>query len=423
MSPMITIARYSLLRAFLDRMSFLVGLLMPAAMMFVLGISIGGGEATIVVDVIDQDNSTLSQQFVALLQAEMNASASDESNFRLCAYHAPGSDCGLDDDLPERSGDWLSTADDRLESAEAYGVVILEPGFGERVRAGEQVAILFKNNNDLAAPSLAEQKINAAITRFSGAIAVADLVVSTAAEEFGGLEVGSPERAEAFDRVRAEVEAAWETRPVQVRASSTTGTGLPTNGFNQSGPGVATMFVLMFMLHLSTMLLTERETGTLARLYSLPVPRASVLGGILLGHYLYGLLQYGILIVVGSMMGVEWGGNLPGLLLIVVIFTFTATSLGLALGTVVRTSAQAASVSTLLGLTLSPFGGAWWPLEIVPRFMNIIGHISPVAWAMDAFKELMWYNGGVVDILPMLAVLAGMGAALFALGVKLYRYE
>jgi len=28
-----------------------------------------------------------------------------------------------------------------------------------------------------------------------------------------------------------------------------------------------------------------------------------------------------------------------------------------------------------------------------------------------------------VDILPMLAVLMGMGAALFALGVKLYRYE
>jgi len=161
----------------------------------------------------------------------------------------------------------------------------------------------------------------------------------------------------------------------------------------------------------------------LARLYSLPVPRASVLGGILLGHYLYGLLQYGILIAVGSMMGVEWGGNLAGLLLIVVIFTFTATALGLVLGTVVRTSAQAASVSTLLGLTLSPLGGAWWPLEIVPRFMNTIGHVSPVAWAMDAFKELMWYNGGVVDILPMLAVLMGMGAALFALGVKLYRYE
>jgi ABC-2 type transport system permease protein len=107
----------------------------------------------------------------------------------------------------------------------------------------------------------------------------------------------------------------------------------------------------------------------------------------------------------------------------VLTFTLAATALGLALATVVRTSAQAQGISLLMGLTLAPLGGAWWPLEIVPDFMRIIGHISPIAWAMDAFHELMWYDGTLVDILPMLGVLLGMAVVFFAWGALMFKYE
>jgi ABC-2 type transport system permease protein len=76
-----------------------------------------------------------------------------------------------------------------------------------------------------------------------------------------------------------------------------------------------------------------------------------------------------------------------------------------------------------MGMTLAPLGGAWWPLEIVPDFMKTIGHLSPIAWAMDAFQEMMFYNGGVLDILPMLGVLLIMAAAFFGFGVWRFRYE
>src|SRR5690606_41999788 len=49
--------------------------------------------------------------------------------------------------------------------------------------------------------------------------------------------------------------------------------------------------------------------------------------------------------------------------------------------------------SQLLGLTFASLGGAWWPLEIVPRYMQQIGHLSPIAWAMDAFRDLLFYQG------------------------------
>ncbi|MBN2304500.1 MAG: ABC transporter permease [Anaerolineae bacterium] len=424
------IAQYDLLRSLKDRTTFLIGLLMPALMMFILGRAMTQGQPTVEIDLIDRDGSALSRQFVALLEDEITAantesgSSSDGPAFLLCAYHADSvpDDCDLDGDLSDRPGDWDSTADKRLEDTEAYGTIIIEPGFAAALRAGETVEVLFKRSDTLSAPTLATQKIDAAISRMGGTIAITNLVLRVAEESYGD-SFAELDRTAAFDDVLAGVESAWTDRPVEVRAESTKGSSASLNGFNQSGPGIAVMFVLMFMLNAATVLVYERETGTLQRLYSLPVRRALILGGKILGQYLYGLLIFVVLIVVGALMGVEWGRDIVSIALIVLVFTLTATALGVALATVVRTSAQASSVSMFMGLTLAPIGGAWWPLEIVPDFMKMIGHISPIAWAMDAFQELMWYNGTLTDILPMLGVLLGMAAVFFAFGVWRFKYE
>jgi ABC-2 type transport system permease protein len=47
--------------------------------------------------------------------------------------------------------------------------------------------------------------------------------------------------------------------------------------------------------------------------------------------------------------------------------------------------------------------------------MQRIAHITPHAWALDGFAELVRRGGGVVDILPELGVLAAYAVVLFAL--------
>ena len=45
-----------------------------------------------------------------------------------------------------------------------------------------------------------------------------------------------------------------------------------------------------------------------------------------------------------------------------------------------------------------------------------IAHVTPHAWAIDGFRTLIFRHGGVVDVLPQLAVLGGMAASSMALG-------
>lgn len=47
-----------------------------------------------------------------------------------------------------------------------------------------------------------------------------------------------------------------------------------------------------------------------------------------------------------------------------------------------------------------------WPLEIVPESVRTLGHLTPHAWAVDAWVELLSRGGGLADIAGYLAILA-----------------
>lgn len=412
MRAILTVARYDLLRSLKQRETFLFGLLMPGIMMLLLGVAMGGSanSATITVDVLDEDNSALSGALIAALRAELEV----DDSFRLCVLGADDGDGCAVSAAPDRLE---QVADKRLEDTDSFGTIRIPAGFGDALRAGEEATITYKSSADLTAPTLAEQKIEAAVSRLSGAVAIADLTAHAAESAFGPLD-----RAAAFETVRARVDAAWDERPVRVRAEGTT-SQVSRFGFNQSGPGIATMFVLIFTLNGAALLIYERETGTLQRLFTLPVPRWQTLAGKILGQYVYGLSIFAVLVIMGALMGVQWGDNVAGVVLVMLTYTLAVTALGVALATVARTSAQAVNLSMLFGMTLAPLGGAWWPLEIVPPFMKAVGHLTPVAWGMDAFQEMMFYGGTLADIAPMLGVLLGMAALFFAFGLLRFRYE
>jgi len=52
-----------------------------------------------------------------------------------------------------------------------------------------------------------------------------------------------------------------------------------------------------------------------------------------------------------------------------------------------------------------------WPLSIVSPAMRAIGHVTPQAWAVDAWTNLLSSHGTIMTIWRQLAILA-----LFALG-------
>ncbi len=77
---------------------------------------------------------------------------------------------------------------------------------------------------------------------------------------------------------------------------------------------------------------------------------------------------------------------------------------------------QAGSVGVFAGMLLGALGGAMIPIELFGEQLRTVAHLTPHAWAIDGFRTLIFRHGGVVDVLPQLAVLGGMAAVSMALG-------
>jgi len=61
------------------------------------------------------------------------------------------------------------------------------------------------------------------------------------------------------------------------------------------------------------------------------------------------------------------------------------------------------------------------PLEVFPPAMRTVAHVTPHAWAMDAFGDILGRGGGVGDVAVELGVLLAYAAVLLGVAVALFR--
>lgn len=412
MRTVLDIALNDLRIIFKNRSIWINLVLIPLVIAYVVGFANGAGgsrmtsAATLIVDVIDRDGGALAQQFINDLR-EVN------SGIVLCPMDNNAEDiCQLGDTTFDEV-----LAQTRVQEQTSLALIEIPAGFTDAINAGENVSIIYRANEDASAPSYILQAVQAVTQRLGGAL-IAERVGTDVAQS---LNIDDP----AFgDMVRENASALWALDPVRVtyivgQRETDTPRGA---GFSQSFPGIGTMYVMFMIFPAAAALIQERKDWTLQRLAVMPISRAQILGGKLLARFVIGMLEYAIMFGFGALLGVRYGNDPVALVLVMVAFALCATALTLALTTVLRNVAQASGITLFLSLTLAPLGGAWWPLDIVPAWMRTVGHISPVAWAMDGYRSLLFEGGNVGTVaLPVLVLLA-MTALFFAFGVARFRF-
>lgn len=402
------------LRIFLSNRGNLVGLLViPIVMTIVLGVFIPSGEgpSSVRVDVVDHDRGPIAQRLLAGIR-EANDS------LVLCPMDNDDEDfCELEDQ-PELDAE---RASERVKNGNVLALIEIPAGFTQSVEDSQPTLVRYVSVENFSGPSYVQQAVEAALTQVNGAV-VAAQVASRVADQIG---LGDDFPSGVYSRA-AEL---WEQQPIAVEYQQTAEAAIdPTTtqdigGFNQSVPGMGSMMVLFTVLGAMGILVGEKKQWTIQRIATMPVSRAQLLGGKILGRFALGILQYMIVFSVGIIAGINFGQDLLALALIMISFTLASTALSFAIGSRLTSEQQAIGLTNLLGLSLAPLGGAWWPLDVVPEFMRVIGHVSPIAWAMDGYTELMFRNGTLEDVGISIVVLLGLALVLFVVGIRRFRYQ
>jgi len=169
-------------------------------------------------------------------------------------------------------------------------------------------------------------------------------------------------------------------------------------------------------------ILNESEEGTLARLFTTPTNRTSILAGKFTAVFVTVLLQ-GIVLMVAShlIFRINWGEPLSATLALTGQVV-AATGLGVLLISLVKNSRQGGPVlgGGLTGLGM--LGGLFTANmpNALPAAMNTIANFTPQGWVLKAWRLVM---GGAPagELLVSFAVMMVMGIVMFVIGAGMFR--
>ena len=194
--------------------------------------------------------------------------------------------------------------------------------------------------------------------------------------------------------------------------------------FQQNVPGYTIYGLFWIVSLLAGSILREKREGTFRRLLVAPMSRGVLLAGKLVPYYLINLIQLVIIFCVSVLLfGMGLGHSPAGVVLVSLAVAAAATGLGVLVAALARTEAQAGGLTILLLLSLSALGGCFVPRFVMPPRLRALGLVTPHAWALDAYQDLLVRGYDLIAVLPKVGILLGFAGLFFIVGVWRFRFE
>lgn len=174
-----------------------------------------------------------------------------------------------------------------------------------------------------------------------------------------------------------------------------------------------TLFAIFFIIvPLSINIVKEKGQGTQIRLLTNPVPYSIVIAGKTITYLVICMIQFYLMVLVGmylfpylSLPTLDLDGKFFLMSVVALFSGLAAIGFGILLGTIAKTQEQSAPFGATSVVILAAIGGVWVPVFAMPKVMQVISHISPMNWGLNAFYDVLLRKADAVEILPEIFLL------------------
>jgi len=205
--------------------------------------------------------------------------------------------------------------------------------------------------------------------------------------------------------------------------------GSRPSAVQQNVPAWLVFGMFFVVASLSNLFIQERQCGALARLASLGVPVSIMIWSKALPYLVINGIQAALMLAVGvwlmpllggdalSLAGIHWGA----LLIVLLAVSMAAISLALALASLVRTQAQAATMGPVVNILMAAIGGVMVPKFVMPETMQRIAEFSPMSWGLEGMLAVLLRSSDISGVMLPSAKLAGFAMLMMVVAVLLFR--
>lgn len=189
-------------------------------------------------------------------------------------------------------------------------------------------------------------------------------------------------------------------------------------------PGLKGMVLLLICaLMTSIAVVREKELGTMEILLVSPIKPAVIIFAKAIPYLVISILDVLlILFLSNTALDVPINGSLLLVLLLALIYIFTALALGMLISTLTETQ-QAAMIAAGVGLMLPSLllSGLIFPIESMPKILQVVSCVVPARWFIEALRDIMIKGLGVAAVWKQLIILLGMCSVLMTVSIKKFK--
>jgi ABC-2 type transport system permease protein len=382
-----------LMQLFRDVKTFMFLLIMPILFTFLFGYAFGGfgggeSDSRLPVGYLSQDDHWVTDSLHDLLSVS-EVIRLDENSFHSAA------------DFEKL------VADGDLAAA-----IIVPDGYGRGVLKDRTARLIVIADENTSAWTTIEAELLTLASRLDGAVRTATVIEQLDVE-------GIP-----FDYAFERSLSAWEEPPIAIHETTSLAVKKTSNqsALAHTAPGMMLQFAIAGLLTAAQVIVAERKSRTLQRLLTTATRRVHIV----LGHYLAIFLlifsQFIILMIFAQLaLHVDYLRVPAATLLVAFSAALCISALGLLIGILARTEEQTITFSLIPMFVFAGLGGVWVPLEATGPTFQTIGHLSPVAWGMDGFENIVGRGLGFSSVLLPAAALIGYAVFFFILAAQRFR--
>jgi ABC-2 type transport system permease protein len=394
MIRILDLAFKDLLQLSRDFKTFMFLLIMPVLFTFLFGFAFGGfggrdSDSRLPVGYLSQDRHWVASSLHELLvKSEMIRL--DEDKFRSA-----------------------SELDQLVADGDLAAAIIVPEGYGKALLKGKDARLIVIADPNTSAWTTVEAELLSIASRLDNAVRTATVIENTGLKKID------------FHYTFMQSLAAWEEPPIAIHETTSQAlqNSKSSNGsMTHTAPGMMLQFAIAGLLTAAQIIVAERKSLTLQRLLTTSTRRFHIV----VGHYLAILsmifAQFLILITFAQLvLKVDYLRVPAGSLLVALCAALCIAALGLLIGILAKSEEQAVIFSLIPMFVFAGLGGAWVPLEVTGPAFQAVGHLSPVAWGMDGFENIIARGLGFESVLIPAAALLGYATFFFLLAVWRFR--
>lgn len=188
-------------------------------------------------------------------------------------------------------------------------------------------------------------------------------------------------------------------------------------------PGVIGMVLLIVCAMMSSMsIVREKETGTMEVLLASPLQPWCIVTAKLVPYFVISSFNLAaILLLSFYVLDVPMAGSPACFLGVTLVYILVALTFGLLVSTLVRTQLAAMLLSLLLVVPAVYLSGMAFPIESMPKVLQILSAIVPARWYVDAARKLMIQGTDAVNVAGDVIAMAIMECVLIVMSLKMFK--